>query len=244
MDSLKVGAVITAAGESRRMEGLDKIFATVAGRPVLAHVLHAFQACAAVDQIVVVLNEASLEQGNRLVRERGFSKVSAVCQGGQRRQDSVWQGISRLKDCGWVVVHDGARPCVTPDLIEQGLSQATESGAAIAALPANETIKAVSRDGLIASTPGRANLWTAQTPQVFRSDIIVEAYERNTEDATDDAYLVEAVGHRVKVYRGSPENIKITTPLDLALADFILRNRESAQAKEQHPERWKRHFLP
>lgn len=222
----KVGAVIAAAGSSRRLGGVDKIFALVTGRPVLAHVLDIFQQCSAVDEIVVVLNEAGLEQGRRLVAERGFSKVTAVCRGGEQRQDSVSEGLKRLEGCHWVVIHDGARPCVTPDLIQRGLEEAHQTGAAVAAVPVKETVKIVDAGGVIRDTPRRDKVWVAQTPQIFRSDIIMEAYGQDRGQVTDDAALVEALGHRVKVFMGSYENIKVTTAEDLALAEIILRKKE------------------
>ncbi|MBA7556310.1 2-C-methyl-D-erythritol 4-phosphate cytidylyltransferase [subsurface metagenome] len=113
----KVGAVIVAAGSSRRMGGVDKVLALLGGKPILARVVDAFQGCNPVDQIVVVLSEQNLERGKHLVAEQGWSKVSDVCAGGRRRQDSVAAGLSRLSNCNWVVIHDGARPLVTADLI-------------------------------------------------------------------------------------------------------------------------------
>lgn len=221
----KVGAVIAAAGASRRMGGADKIFMPLAGRSLLAHVVDVFQRCTAVEQIVLVLNEANLERGQRLVEKREFSKVIEVCLGGERRQDSVGEGLKRLDGFHWVVIHDGARPCVSVDLIEQGLREARQTGAAIAAVPVKETIKIVDVDGMIEDTPSRDIIWVAQTPQIFRFDIISEAYRRGKGAATDDAALVEALGYKVKVYMGSHENIKVTTQEDLALAEVILRNR-------------------
>src|SRR5512136_115920 len=153
------------------MDGVDKIFAAVAGKPVLWHVLQVFQECDAVDQVVVVLSQAGLEHGTSLVKEGEFSKVTAVCAGGQRRQDSVAEGLKRLEHCDWVVIHDGARPCVTVDLVEQGLREARQTGAAIAAVPLKETVKVVDAEGAIESTPPRHSLWAAQTPQVFRFDL-------------------------------------------------------------------------
>lgn len=222
----KVCAIVTAAGASRRMAGLDKIFALVAGKPVLAHTLQAFQSCDLIAEVVLVLSEANLPQGEGLVRTYGFSKVTAICPGGKLRQDSVRQGLSLLHDCAWAVIHDGARPCVTPDLIEAGLAAARQTGAAIAAVPVKDTIKRVDPTGTILETPHRAALWSAQTPQVFRFDIIFQAYSKAQEEATDDAALVEAMGREVKVYMGSYDNIKITTQADLALADVILMGRQ------------------
>ncbi len=216
---------MAAAGSSRRMEGVDKTFAPLLGRSLLAHVLGVFQQSHAVHQVVVVLAEATLAQGKALVADHGFSKVTDVCPGGPRRQDSVYEGLKRLAGCRWVVIHDGARPCLTTDLIERGLAEAQATGAAIAAVPMKDTLKIVNGAGVIQATPARDSLWAAQTPQVFRSDIIAEAYGRQPGDVTDDAALVEALGYKVKVYMGSYENIKVTTPQDLALAETILRNR-------------------
>ena len=207
------------------MDGVDKIFAAVAGKPVLWHVLQIFQGCGVVDQAVVVLNEASVERGLRLVEEGGFSKVVAVCAGGERRQDSVAEGLKRLDGCSWVVIHDGARPCLTVELVERGLEEARQTGAAIAAVPLKETVKVVDSEGVVASTPRRESLWAAQTPQVFRFDLTAEAHRMVNGEVTDDASLVEALGHKVKVYMGSYDNIKVTTLEDLALAETILRLR-------------------
>ena len=222
----KVGAVIAAAGSGQRMGEVDKLFFSILGKPLLAYVIDVFQKSGVIHQIVIVLNEANLERGRKLVEERGYSKVIGICLGGEQRQDSVAQGLERLKDCGWIVIHDGARPCLNPVLIEQGLEQAQETGAAIAAVRVKETIKIVKADGSIRRTPRRDSLWVAQTPQVFRSDIIMEAYRQRDREVTDDAALVEALGYKVKVYMGSYDNIKVTTPEDLALAEAILRNRE------------------
>ena len=213
------------------MDGVNKIFAAVAGKPVLWQVLQIFQGCGVVDQSVVVLNEASVERGLRLVEEGKFSKVVAVCAGGQRRQDSVAEGLKRLDGCSWVVIHDGARPCLTVDLVEKGLREARLTGAAIAAVPLKETVKVVDSEGVIASTPRRESLWAAQTPQIFRFDLITEAHRMVDGEVTDDASLVEALGHKVKVYMGSYDNIKVTTPEDLALAETILRMRNESRRR-------------
>ena len=223
----KVGAVIAAAGSSQRMGGADKIFLPLAGKPLLAHTLDVFQKCTLIDQVVLVLSETNLEQGRRLVEEQGFSRVVEVCPGGERRQDSVMEGLKKLKDCRWVVIHDGARPFLSIDLIEQGLEEARQSGAAIAAVPVKDTIKVVGAGGTIEDTPPRNSLWAAQTPQIFRFDIIEEAYRQAKGEVTDDAALVEALGHKVRVYKGDYENIKVTTPEDVALAKFIIEERNA-----------------
>ena len=222
----KVGAVIVAAGKGQRMGGVDKVFALLGGKPVLARVIDAFQRCNSIDQIVVVLSQQNLNEGQKLVAEQGWSKVSDVCLGGDRRQDSVAVGLSRLSDCVWVVIHDGARPLVTVGLIEQGLEVAQETGAAVAAVPVTDTIKLTGGDRIVHQTPPRQNLWAVQTPQVFSAKTITEAYSRANGDVTDDATLVEQLGYKVKLYMGSYDNIKVTTPDDLALAEILWQKRE------------------
>ena len=217
----KVGAVITAAGSSQRMGDVDKMFAQLGGKPVLARVLDVFQSCDLIDRIVVVVNIQSLEKCRRLVAEQAWSKVADVCPGGERRQDSVAVGLSRLRDCHWVVIHDGARPLVTEDLIRRGLAEAEETGAAVAAVPVTDTIKVAGDDRIVQDTPLRDDLWAVQTPQVFRFDIITEAYRRAKAEVTDDASLLEQSGYRVKLYMGAYDNIKVTVPADLAVAEVL-----------------------
>jgi 2-C-methyl-D-erythritol 4-phosphate cytidylyltransferase len=222
----KVGAVVVAAGTSRRMGGANKIFAPLLGKPLLAHTVDVFQRCPVIDQVVIVLNEDKLDEGWRLAKEYLWSKVTEICPGGARRQDSVREGLKRISGCDWVVIHDGARPCLSPDLVEGGLEQARHSGAAIPAIPVTDTIKVVSLDCFVTETPLRQSLWAVQTPQVFRFDVINEAYRKAQGDVTDDATLVENLGYRIKVYSGSYDNIKVTTPEDLSLAEAILKSRE------------------
>ncbi len=222
----RVGVVIAAAGSSQRMGGADKVFALLGRKSILARVVDAFQGCNSIDQIVVVLSEQNLERGKQLVLKQGWSKVIDVCAGGRRRQDSVAAGLRRLGNCDWVAIHDGARPLVTVDLINRGLEAAEETGAAVAAVPVTDTIKSAGDDRIVHQTPPRQNLWAVQTPQVFGIKIITEAYSRANGDVTDDASLVEQLGYRVKIYMGSYDNIKITTPDDLALAEVLWRKYE------------------
>lgn len=225
----KVGVIIVAAGTSSRMGGIDKVFATLVGEPILAKVITVFNDCTLVDEIVIVLAKKSLEQGRKLIKDHHWHKVIAVCPGGPRRQDSVKEGLRRLTDCEWVVIHDGARPCICADLIERGLIAARESGAAIAGVPVKDTIKIVSRRGFVQQTPTRQSLWAAQTPQIFRYDLVAEAYRQADDEVTDDAALVEKLGHRVEVYMGSYHNIKVTTPEDLAVAEVFLQKKGAGQ---------------
>jgi len=210
-----------AGGRSERMGGVDKVFAPLGGVPVLARVIDTFQRCKSIDQIVVVLSKQNLERGHQLLAEQRWSKVGNICPGGRRRQDSVAAGISRLKSCHWVIIHDGNRPLVTVELIERGLAEAKETGAAVAAVPVTDTIKVAGDNRLVQQTPPRDNLWAVQTPQVFRFDIITEAYRQAKNEVTDDASLVEQLGYKIKLYMGSYANIKITTPDDLALAEIL-----------------------
>ena len=221
-----VGAIIAAAGRGRRFGEGDKLFAPLAGRPLIAHTLMAFEVCRAVDTAVLVLAEENLERGRGLVASAGFDKVAAICPGGPRRQDSVRLGLQALADCRWVVVHDGARPLVTAALIEAGLAAAAETGAAIAAVPLADTLKEATEDGLIMQTLDRRNLWCAQTPQVFDYGLLREAHRSTQGEVTDDAALVEALGRRVKVFPGSPRNLKVTTAADLALAQALVAEGE------------------
>ena len=222
-----VGAVIVAAGRSTRMGGVDKTFAPILGVPLVAHSLDRFESSPRIDQVVLVLAEDSLDRGRKLVQERGYRKVAHVCAGGQRRQDSVRNGLELLSPCDWVMVHDGARPCFDDDLLQRGLDAAAECGSAVAGVPVKDTIKLVSPDRMVNETPDRSSLWAAQTPQVFRYSLLLEAHRAWTNDAagdvTDDAAMVEALGHPVKMFLGAFQNIKVTTAEDLVIAEVFLR---------------------
>ncbi len=221
----RVAAIVVAAGSSRRMGGIDKVFAPLAGKPVISWALETFQNCPVIDEIVLVLAKESVTPGKQMVLEAGWSKVSSVCPGGVRRQDSVREGLRHVAASDIVVVHDGARPCVTPDLIVRGVTQASSLGTAVAAVPVNDTIKRADPAGTVVETLDRSGLWAIQTPQVFSADILREASEKIQDDVTDDAALVERLGHQVMIYMGSYRNIKITTPEDLLLAEAILSKR-------------------
>ena len=222
----KAAAIIVAAGEGRRMEGIDKVFALLGGEPVLLRATRPFQHCQLIDQIVVVVSGEKENMCRSVMDRKEWSKVSDVCLGGERRQDSVAAGLKRLKDYEWVVIHDGARPLVTVDLIERGLEAARETGAAAAAVPVTDTVKVVGGDEIVRETPPRQNLRAVQTPQVFRFDIVQIAHQQDCGEVTDDASLVERLGHKVKLYMGSYDNIKITTPEDLVLAEVLLKKYE------------------
>ncbi len=214
-----VGAIIVAAGSSQRM-GVDKTVLPLRGKPLIAWSADVCQACDLVTQMVIVLNKANFDAVEKLAVERGWSK-SRLCLGGARRRDSVRQGLDLLEGCRWVVIHDGARPFLTAELIRRGLEAAQETGTAIAAVPAKDTVKFCDVDMAVRRTLPRDMIWMAQTPQVFRFDIIAEAHARIKDDVTDDAELVERLGYTVRIYMGSYSNIKITTREDFLLAEII-----------------------
>lgn len=216
-----VGAVIVAAGSSERMGGRDKMSVLLRGKPLLAWSVDVCQGCTLVQQIVIVLPERNMKLGERLVEERAWTKAS-VCLGGPRRQDSVKEGIRQLRDCGWAVIHDGARPFLTPELIWNGVEAARETGAAVAAVPVKDTIKLADDTGLVTATLERGRLWAIQTPQVFAFDVITQAYQELATEVSDDAAAVERREGKVKLYMGSYRNIKVTTPEDLMLAEVIV----------------------
>lgn len=208
------------------MGAFDKVFGKLDGEPILLRATRPFQECKLIDRIVVVVSGDNENRCRSLVTGEEWSKVTEVCIGGRRRQDSVAAGLGRIEDCEWVVIHDGARPLVTVDLIERGLEAAKETGAAAAAIPVTDTIKVIDGSGIVSQTPPRKNLRAVQTPQVFRLDLIQIAHQQDCDDVTDDASLVENMGHKVKLYEGSYDNIKITTPADLILAEVLLKKYE------------------
>jgi 2-C-methyl-D-erythritol 4-phosphate cytidylyltransferase len=216
----KLGVVMVAAGTSQRMEGVNKLFAPLKGKPLLAWSVDTCQRYGLIQQIVLVLNDEVLARGQKLKKERGWSKVT-LCPGGARRQDSVKEGLRQIMDCDLVMIHDGARPFLTTDLIEDGLKVVGKTEAAIAAVPVKDTIKLTADERLIGETVQRERLWAAQTPQIFSFDVITRAYENLAAEVTDDATAVERLGHKVQLYMGNYKNIKVTTTEDLALARII-----------------------
>jgi len=229
-DSQRVAVVIVAAGGSRRMAGVDKIFAPLQGAPLISHTIDAFERCSQVGLITLVLSEDNVERGRKLTLKHLWSKLTPelVCSGGLRRQDSVRLGLDMVDGARypWIAVHDGARPCVEPQLLERGLEAARETGAAVAAVPAKDTVKVVALDGMVESTPARESLWMVQTPQIFSYELILEAHSACPPDEvfTDDAALVERLGRSVKVFMGSYSNLKVTTPEDMDVARMYLKS--------------------
>jgi 2-C-methyl-D-erythritol 4-phosphate cytidylyltransferase len=202
------------------MAGINKLFAPLRGKPLLAWSVDTCQGYSLVQQIVLVLNDKDLARGQKLKKERSWSKVT-LCPGGARRQDSVREGLRQIRDCDLVMIHDGARPFLTLDLIENGLKIVGDIGAAVAAVPVKDTIKLAADGRLIGETLRRDRLWATQTPQIFSFDMITKAYENLVAEVTDDATAVECLGYKVQLYMGNYKNIKVTTTEDLALARVI-----------------------
>lgn len=221
-----LSAVVVAAGTSERMAGVNKLFAPLKGKPLLAWSVDTCHQCTSISQIILVLNERDLRRGLMLKDKRSWSKVT-ICSGGASRQDSVKAGLSHLRNCELVLIHDGARPFLTQELIGMGFQLARETGAAVAAVRVSDTIKLLADEGASAKTLQRHRLWAAQTPQVFSIDVISRAYEDLVVDVTDDGSAVERLGIDVHIFRGDYRNIKVTTPQDLALARIIARNHSS-----------------
>ena len=220
-----VGAVVVAAGRSRRMRGPDKTFMPLAGRPLATYSLEALNRCPRVDAIVFVVSAEAMDQGRRLVDQYNWEKVIAVCPGGERRQDSVRHGLAALPHLDLTLVHDAARPCLDQSIIQRGVDKAVKYGAAVAAVPVKDTIKTDDGEGVVTGTLDRASLWAVQTPQVFRTALLQRAHREVHVDVTDDAAMVEALGHEVRLFPASDDNIKVTTPSDVAVAEVLLAAR-------------------
>jgi len=218
--------IVVAAGRSERMGGADKVFAQLAGRPLLAWSLRAFKMCGAIEGVVLVVAPDAVDRATSLVHEWRFTNVVDIVPGGAQRQDSVRAGIDAARDAAIVAVHDGARPLVTPELIERGVAMARVCGAAVCGVPSRDTVKQAGGDPpVVRATLDRATAWLAQTPQVFDRGLLLRAHEAATSNATDDAALVEALGHDVRLYEGAHWNLKVTSPEDLIIAEALLRER-------------------
>ena len=215
------GAVIVAAGNASRMGGIDKVMAPLGGEPMLTRTVRAFQECDAVKQIVVVTRPDLLMEVSRLCES--MDKVKAIMVGGKSRQESVWLGLNALpRDVGLVAIHDGARPLVSVQLIDRVIRAAHSYSAAAPAIPVKDTIKEV-QGGIITATPVRSALRAVQTPQVFDYDLLRAALKKaEGQELTDDCAAVERLGMSVKIVEGEERNLKITTPLDLKIAELLL----------------------
>ena len=229
-DTADTAAVIVAAGAASRMGGIDKQFAAVGGIPVLVRSMLAMQACPSVGEIIVVTREDAIPLVKRMGADFAVTKLKTIVCGGATRQESVQKGVSCIsQQCPYVAIHDGARPLVRVEDAEKCIAAARERGAATLGVPVKDTIKQVRQDGIITATPDRSCLWATHSPQVFRLDqylIATEKAKAAQRDFTDDCQLLEFAGYPVTMVAGSYDNMKITTPEDLAVAEGLLLWRE------------------
>ena len=222
----KCGAVIVAAGSASRMGGIDKVMAPLGGEPMIVRTVRAFQQCDAIAEIVIVTRPDLIRSIGALCA--GMDKVTAVVAGGKSRQESVGLGLNTLSaGIELAAVHDGARPLITDAVIDRTVRAANTYGAAAPAVPVKDTVKVV-RSGLVAETPDRATLRAVQTPQVFDFDLLRGALKKAREDGaavTDDCSAVERLGMSVKIVEGDERNLKVTTPMDLKIAEMLLEEK-------------------
>ncbi len=221
------GAVIVAAGSASRMGGIDKVMAPLGGEPMILRTVRAFEACEAVKEIVIVTRKDLMGPIAELCS--GFTKIRSVVQGGSSRQESVKLGLLAFsKEVRLAAVHDGARPLVSGELIDKVIRAAHSYGAAAPAIPVKDTIK-VFEGGFIAATPDRSTLRAVQTPQVIDRDLLLGALEKAEQEGTaltDDCSAVEHIGMRVRLVEGEERNLKVTTPLDLKIAELLLEEKK------------------
>jgi 2-C-methyl-D-erythritol 4-phosphate cytidylyltransferase len=222
-----ISVIIAAAGMSNRMGSkINKQFIVIDNKPILAHTIEKFENCRQIDEIIVVTKEHEVEYCRKeIVRKYGFRKVSNIVKGGKERQDSVYNGIMALNEkTDIILTHDGARPFVRQESILKGIKGALELGACVIGVPLKDTIKVVDDKDVVHHTPNRSMLWAAQTPQCFQARLLKEGYEYAINEGilgTDDSSLVEKKGYPVTMLLGSYDNIKITTPEDLIVAELI-----------------------
>lgn len=228
---LMISAVIAAAGLGLRMDAnLNKLYMKIGNMPILAISIKAFQNCDSIDEIVVVVRKEDINYcENEIVKKYGYNKVKKIIEGGKSRQKSVYNGLKELNcDCGIVLIHDGARPFITDRIILENINTAKNFNAACTAVPVKDTVKKSNKDNFVIETLERQNLWAVQTPQTFMFCTILDAHEIAIKDGfegTDDAILVERMDMPVKLVMGDYNNIKITTPEDLIIAEKIMQKR-------------------
>ena len=225
-----VTAIVLAAGRSTRMGGgPNKQFIELLGKPIIWYSLTAFELCGAVDAVILVRRPDYAQEAEQIVREFGFQKVVAVADGGVERQNSVWNGLDKCDPATEIVaIHDGARPLVTPALIQDTITSARTHGTGIAANKVVDTIKEANEDRTVIRTVDRTKLWAVQTPQTARLSLLRKAYTKVFQEqivVTDEAAAVESLGQKVHLVETSFLNLKITTPADLAMAEALLRVR-------------------
>lgn len=226
-------AIVLAAGRGRRMgTKTAKQYLELQGKPVLAYALEVFEQSSVIDDILLITGEDHIDYCKKEICEKyGIKKVSAVAPGGKERYESVWKALCILKErgqSGYVMIHDGARPFLTEDILERVYRQVQTYKACVVGMPVKDTIKLIDKAGQITESPDRSFVWQAQTPQTFAIPLIIEAFEKQMKEdcshITDDAMVVERqMGVPVYMVEGSYRNIKITTPEDLMIAQALLR---------------------
>ena len=224
-------AIVLAAGQGKRMHSkVQKQFLEIQGYPVLYYSLRCFQESPLIQDIILVTGEESISYcKEEIVQKYGFTKVSAVIPGGKERYDSVYAGLCECRDCEYVLIHDGARPFVTEEILKRGLQKVKETGACVIGMPSKDTVKLSDEEGYVKETPNRKCVWTIQTPQIFLYSLIREAHDsirqKDMSKITDDAMVVEQeTGAKVALAEGSYQNIKITTPEDMKTAEAFLED--------------------
>lgn len=230
-------AVVLAGGSGSRMKSsVKKQYLLMQGRPVLCYALDVFEACPEIQEIILVCGAGEEEQcREQIVKPYGYTKITQIVPGGKERYHSVYEGLKAAGECKYILIHDGARPFVDQGILKRTFSELLKYDACVAAMPVKDTIKLSTAEGLVDQTPPRELLWTIQTPQSFSYEVIRSAYDRLMEQEqkgsvfkiTDDAMVAETFTDvPVRLVEGSYENIKITTPDDLLMAELILRRRE------------------
>ena len=223
-----ISAVIVSAGNSTRMGGINKQFLELDGLPLIVNTITMFQRCNMIDEIIIVTRESEIDAVAKLVEKYDFYKVNNIVAGGETRQLSVYEGVTSTSNItDLVVIHDGARPLVTVKVIEETIKAAAEFGAAATGVKVKDTVKVVDDNDNIIDTPDRTYMRFIQTPQVFDKKLYLDAVNtvENSKDFTDDCKLLEAYGKTVKLVDGDYDNIKITTPEDIELAESYLKRR-------------------
>ena len=223
-------ALILAAGKGSRMgQNKNKQFINICHKPLIAHTISAFNSSESIDKIVIVSGKDEEELIKSIVKEYGFNKVVSIVPGGLKRQESVLKGLLEIKEnysCSVVLIHDGARPFISEKIIDEGICLALKYGASACGVKPKDTIKTIDKDNMSKSTLNREELFSVQTPQCFKFNLILKCHEKVKDDNniyTDDTAVLEKCGYKVRLYEGSYSNIKLTTPIDLVVAEEIFK---------------------
>lgn len=230
MEQKKCTAIVLAAGQGKRMHSkVQKQFLEIGQKPIVYYSLHCFQESPRIQEIILVTSKEMIPYCEKeIVEKYGFGKVTRIVEGGKERYNSVYAGLKACKDTDFVFIHDGARPFITVEMVERGYQAVVKTGACVLGMPSKDTVKLADEEGYIKETPDRKIVWNVQTPQIFSYKLICTAYEsiqqKDMSNVTDDAMVVEQeTGTRILLVEGSYQNIKITTPEDLAVAEAFLQ---------------------